>query len=1419
MRQDTFDVAMGQRSATGACLAVLFASLLLAVPPTMKSSARLPLAFERNEGQADPNVAFLARGDGYALDLASNEARFTLGRGRTAAVLRMKLDGARRQAFSQARDPLPGKTNYFTGNDPARWRTNIPTYGRVRFDHVWPGIAVVYYGDQRRLEYDFMVSPGADPGRIRLTFEGADRVRLDSSGDLVVETRAGEVRHLRPVVYQQRGGARQEIPGRYVLTDGNCVSFRLGDYDHTQPLNIDPVFVYSTFIGGRDSVTGGNDYGRAVAVDPAGNIYIAGSTQSRRFPTSAGAMQASFAGSTDAFVTKLNPSGTAVIYSTYLGSDRDDEAFAVAADSAGNAYVTGYNYGGKFPVTAGAAQATYVSARDAFVARLNPMGTALVYCTLLGGEGDDYGYGIALDSAGNAYVAGSTASAKFPVTAGALQRERKGSTDAFVAKVDPAGTSFVYSTYLGGSSGDSAAAVAVDTSGNAYVTGTAYSSDFPVSADAYRKPPNRGPFVTKLSADGSAVTQSTLLEGSTVTALAVDSKGQAYLAGSIVSTMWAFTIDAAQRFYGGGASDAVVMKLNDKFSALLYCSHFGGSGIDYATGLAVDSAENIILAGYTDSRDFPVSANAVQPGFGGGAFDGFVAVLAKGTGMPQPPPRARSRPPAVLYSTYFGGESEDRFTAMVLDSAGGIVVAGYTSSGNVHTGSGALQTAYAGGGYDAFYAKVDPQGSAPVFASYLGGGGTTSTEESLGIALDGQGNVYVTGRTYFADFRTTAGAAQPARGGGIYSDAYVVKLNPSGSVVYSTYLGGSGEDRGSGIVVDAAGSVYVAGETASTDFPTTKGAFQTKYAGNGDVFVVKLSPDGNALVYSTLIGGAGQEVCNGIAVEPNGDAYVTGRTGAASYPTTSGALQTSFGGSQDAFVSRLNAQGSALVYSTFLGGASTDEGTGIKIDGTGSAYVAGLTYSSSFPTTPGAFQTTFTGGDRDAFVAKLNPAGSALVYSTLLGGSAVDEARAIAINSTGNAFVTGRTSSANFPTTGGVYQASLRANDDVFISRLNPGGTALEYSTLLGGTGGEYGLAIAFDAAENVYVTGVTGSANNFPVTQDRMQRVNRGGMEAFLSELSADGKSLLYSSFLGGLNNEKGSALAVDAAGNAYVAGQTLSANFPTTPNALVTDTSGGAMGFVSKIDLNVPTDLTNVPVVRTMANPVTGRSRAEVTPGQIISIVGEKLAKEDIVYARALDRLSAPLPYVLGGTSATITPSGPQLPLYQVHPTVIIAQLPYEAPLGGTILVSTEGGDASLQYQVEVRPFTSLIGIRRPDGSEVTENTPLDGQERFYLYTTGFAFLKQPWPSGVPAPDSPLVGVHPTHMIKAGRANSSESFICSIYSYDLAPGLVGVARLETNVGMSAQSPVEQWEIWAEGDGYTSNKLPIYVKIGTPKP
>jgi len=455
----------------------------------------------------------------------------------------MQLAGASPASRVEGDSQLPGVANYFLGNDPAKWRTNVPTYAKVRYRHVYDGVDLVYYGNQSQLEYDFIVAPGADPRPIRLQFEGARTLALNATGDLEVIGQKGQIAFHKPVVYQEMHGLRQPVAGRFTLLGDNTVSFRVGRYDHAQPLVIDPVLSYSTYLGGTNGGDFG-DYGSAVAVDSIGSAYITGHASSTNFPVTKGAFQlVNNEGQygANAFVTKLNSSGTALVYSTYLGGSSDDDnayGLGIAVDSAGNACVAGYTNQNDFPVTKGAFQTVSGGGPNAFITKLNSTGTGLIYSTYLGGDAaetsGDYANAIALDSSGNAYLTGSAGSSNFPVTKGAFQTVNKnpGLGNAFVAKLNAAGSALVYATYLGGSrvgnTGDYGGGIAVDKSGDAYVAGGTYATNFPTTFGSYQTV-NLGQsnaFVSKLNAAGSALVYSTYLGGNfadSAAAIAVDS--------------------------------------------------------------------------------------------------------------------------------------------------------------------------------------------------------------------------------------------------------------------------------------------------------------------------------------------------------------------------------------------------------------------------------------------------------------------------------------------------------------------------------------------------------------------------------------------------------------------------------------------------------------------------------------------------------------------------------------------------------------------------------------------------------------------------------------------------------------------------------------------------------------------------------
>jgi hypothetical protein len=718
--------------AASLCTIVVVSGTVVSTPklPAYNSHGRLPLIFDANRGQVDGQVKFLSRGNGYTIFFTATENVFSIrkpapvepiraGEERQTtnessySLVRMNLLGANPAPRIEGLGELPGKSSYFIGNDPAKWRTDVPQYARIRYRNVYPGVDLIYYGNEHQIEHDFVIAPRADPRQIRFRVTGAERVELDGQGELVIRIAGGVMRQRKPTIYQGEGDARKEIIGGYTLTAGNQVGFELGPYDATTPLVIDPVLVYSTYLGGN-----GTDRALAPAIDRNGNVYVTGETTSTNFPTNS--LQPALGGGLDVFVTKLNASGSAVVYSTYIGGSGDESGIGLAVDDAGNAYVSGRTSSTDFP-TPNALQSAYGGGpRDAFVLKLNAAGSALLYSTYLGGSGDDQSFDLRLDSAANAYVSGRTSSTNFP-TANALQPTNAGDFDAFVTKLNSTGSALVYSTYLGGSGSDGGLApLALDSSGNAYVAGSTSSTNFPtVNAlqPAYGGGNNDG-FVSKLNAAGSALVYSTYLGGNgndPAAAVAVDPSGNAYVVGRTLSTNFP-TINAVQPAMAG-TNDGFVSKLNAAGSALIYSTYLGGSGDENIFGNAADAAGNIYLSGWTTSPNFP-TANALQSVYGGGATDAFLAKLNP-TGS------------VLVYSTYLGGSGEDRGDYIVVDPAANLYMIGWTSSPDFPT-MNPLQPIYGGGSFDTFVAKISEVPASGVFYfAQAGGGGGFSTAIAL----------------------------------------------------------------------------------------------------------------------------------------------------------------------------------------------------------------------------------------------------------------------------------------------------------------------------------------------------------------------------------------------------------------------------------------------------------------------------------------------------------------------------------------------------------------------------------------------------------------------------------------------------------------------------------------------------------------
>lgn len=666
-------------------------------------------------------MRFLSRGPGYTLFLTGADATLALTTPQRASptihpslsslpapsesIVHLKALGARATPSIVGVHQLLGTVNYFTGNDPRRWHAGIPTFASVMYRGIYHGIDLRFRGTGGALEYDWIVHPGANPSSIRLSMTGQRDLQVAANGELHAVTGVGALVQKAPLLYQTAGRHAQQVPGRFALGPKGEIEFRVGRYDRSRPLVIDPVLSFATQLGG-----GGGDMGLGIAVDAHGSSYVTGSASSSRFPTR-NPLQAREHGNGDAFVAKLNRAGNALVYSTYLGGRESDDGIGIAVDARGDAYVAGETLSDDFP-TAHALQKQNrstctavigpVACDDAFVAELGPAGNRLIYSTYLGGDGIDDGYGIAVDGAGNAYVTGRTDSNDFP-TVNPFKRTRgnefcqdpTGNTvsceDAFVAKIAPGGTRLLYSTYLGGSGIDEGNAIAVDRHSNMFVVGDTNSENFP-------------------------------------------------------------TVNPIQRHFAGWR-DVFVLELRAGGRRLAYSTYLGGSNDDMGMHIALDRSDNAYLTGYTRSHNFPVR-NALQPHKGdacrdSGGFDGCV---------------------------------------------------------------------------DAFVTKVAANGRL-VYSTYLGG---NRDDEAFGVAVGRRGNVYIGGDTDSKNF-TVVKAPQSKLAGG--TDVFVSELNAAGNkLVYSTFLGGSANDYNSGLAIDGAGNAYVAGFTFSRNFP----AVNPLQRGNGD---------------------------------------------------------------------------------------------------------------------------------------------------------------------------------------------------------------------------------------------------------------------------------------------------------------------------------------------------------------------------------------------------------------------------------------------------------------------------------------------------------------------------------------------------------------------------------------------------------
>jgi Beta-propeller repeat len=1100
------------------------------------------LAFEPNHGQTDARVRYLAHTDDFAVFLTESDAVLRLSpplakinaknrskhpaRKQAFGVLRLRPIDANLRTAMSGEDRMRARVNYFIGGDPSRWHTDIPTFAKVNVHELWPGIDQTWYGTDGRLESDFVLKPGANPSTIKLALEGAQNARVDRAGNLIVRAGGREVRLIKPEVYQTLNGIRRTVSGGYLVSRAQSgkyqVAFRVSNYDRTQPLVIDPIINYLTYFGGSGQLstdTYNSNTAGGIATDASGNLYVVGSTNSVDLPVTAGSYSPELPSNGSFFVSEINPTAPAasqLIYSTYFPGETElarNEPPSIALDKTNGRIYFVANAVGAFPVTAGAFSRNCVTSAGC-------IGTPAL---------------AVLD----------------PSLSGANQ--------------------LVYASFFGGD----------------------------------------------------------------IKAIAVnDANGQAYLTGS-ASTGLPTTTSALIQTCPNGCEDAADEKHSAAFLSVIDPSQSGSAGLVYSTylagdelgdgevgwGLAVDSAGKAYVTGAANDNNYPVTSNAYDstcPGPSGtGCQSTFISVIDP----------TKSGTSSLFYSTYLGGTDEDLGTGIALDSNDHIYVAGLAESTNFPTTMGAYQTSCPGGtagncGF--FVSKFDITQSTPanqlVYSTYVGG--TMSAPAAgrgplVSIAVDSNDNAIVGGPTEFLDFPTPDGLQTTCAGGCAQPSEVVFELNSSGTEInYGSFVTGSNGTLGAGLATGANGYIYVSGTTGSSDLPVSSNALEPTCVacpgggGTGETgFVTVLNPAATgtaSLIYSSYEGGSGRpkraglaEVADALAVDSAGGGYITGTTNSVDFPTKntpSGLSSCPGSGCMGAsYVAKFDptqtVAANSLIYSTYYGGSAETEAQSIALDSSKDAYISGVTeattgtlplvnaYQSTCPTCANVEPSQPQG--TDGFVAELNPAGDSLLYSTYFGSMAgasspthgnETTARGIAVDSSGNIFISGETTATDIPTTTSAYSATCpleAVNGDCdagFLAELNPGAdNQLVYSTYFSGTTNttlatdndtapatEAG-SVAVDSHGKAYIEG-SSTESDLPTTAESLNPGPCVAQQcAFLAKFDttmSGASSLIYSTILNGttgLSEGGEGSVTADSSGDAYATGATFASDFPT--------------------------------------------------------------------------------------------------------------------------------------------------------------------------------------------------------------------------------------------------------------------------------
>ena len=985
-------------------------------PSSKQIAARLGslrLRFEPNQGQADARAKYVARGPGYTLFLTQDEAVLALAKPTQGAaeerrapgskpteipefetsVVRMRLVGANQGAELRSAGPQPGTTNYFLGNDRKKWHTGVAGYERVTYSKVYPGIDLVFYGDGQRLEYDFQAAAGADPSRIQLAFEGASRIETDGAGDLLVHSGEATVTVHKPLVYQD--AKQSPVAARFVVMAGNRVGFEVGAYDHSKALTIDPVLTYSTYLGG--SVF---EFPLGIALDAQGDIVIAGMTFSPDFPV-LNAHDATLGGNSDFFVTKLDPLGRKLIFSTYIGgSGNEGEALqtnlgnSLAQDSLGNIYVGGYTNSQDFPVV-NPIQSQHSGENDGAVFELSPDGQTLLFSTYFGGTANDYVIGIAVNSSGSMIIGGNTDSTDLPLANALYSQAGEAGiytqsdgvnwstlnhgltgTDVWAIAVNPANHSVIYAGANGGG-------VYKTTDGglNWSPTNTGINSGFSVRAlaidpvnpnnvyagttTAFLKSTNGGASWTQTLARNTrhivvnpAAPNVVLAAISNGLYRSTDS-GNTFTRTLVANVFWVALDPSNSNRVFAATSAGVYRSLDGGVSWVLT-----GSAINTAQVVTVDPfSPNTLYVSVLGANATPLTpAGFYKSSDGGATFPLHNLVDSNMRDIIASPTTAN-----LLYAPRNG-------SSIVKSFDGGntwsfeLGQAGFRSMAVV--GNPVHDILYAGtNGQDAFMAKINPGGDGLAYSTYLAG---NRPDELIAVASDPAGNAVGAGFTSSELNFPIANAFQPSLPGG--SSCFVTRLNSAGStLLFSTYLGGTNVDQCFSAASDASGNTYVSGSALSPDFPLVNAAQSFFGGGCCDLMITKFGPGGNVL-YSTLWGGNGDEDGRNLFVDSGGNLYLTGDTGSTNFPVVN-ALQPTPGfgspdGGENAIVMKVSPSGQVL-FATYLGGSGFDNGNGIVVNSNSDVYVAGMATSQDFPLVSPFQSTDLTGGGGTNFIAKI----------------------------------------------------------------------------------------------------------------------------------------------------------------------------------------------------------------------------------------------------------------------------------------------------------------------------------------------------------------------------------------------------------------------------------------------------------------